>query len=233
MCCGCRLFRVDALLKTSTAAVWASCLAACFPAPADLVGKACDDAHRCPEELVCACGTCQTPSAVPDAGTITNLQDDSDFEAGIFDTAWSTPNVADHLQFESTRVHSGNYAGQLTTDGGGTATLTSRAFSLHATSGGLHCATVWVSSDEITAPTLQLVRNLLNGPPVTSGTPPSSTATLDGGAQWVQLQTTISREVTDLDMQMSVYAPLVDGGSLFVDDVQVWLPANGTCGFCP
>ena len=221
---------MDAFLKAHTA-FGLVLIAACFPAPADLVGKACDVTHPCPEELVCTSSVCEiaTDGGLVDAGPITNLLDDADFEAGYFDTTWGTPNPGDHFQIQSVRVHSGNYAGQLTTADAGTAMVQSHTFSLHATSAGVHCARAWVTSDQETVPTLQLVRTLINGPPVASGTPPGSTTNLGGGTDWVQLQTSLSRQTTDLGFQVTIFTPLADGGSLYVDDVQVWLPASGAC----
>jgi hypothetical protein len=227
--------------KPGLSALAALLCAACLPPTVDPLGHPCDEAHLCPSPLVCVSGWCANGNTGgPDGGGTdsgnsdggqgrSNILADGDFEFGP--TAAIQYWHGDSLQIETARVRTGTYAAQLS--GSSTvklATIPYESISIPPLTGaGTYCAQAWVTSELGAVPVLQFVRLADDLSQISSPASPSSTTTLDGGAGWYSLVTSITRPATDLALDLTVTAPLDPNGSLFVDDASVWLSTDGTC----
>ena len=217
--------------------------AACLPPGVDPLGHPCDGAHLCPAPLVCIQGWCASDTTggpdgggTPDGGSNpdgghghTNILADGDFELGP--TAAIQYWHGDSLQIQSARVRSGTYAAQLS--GNSTVKLGTTPYEsipLPPGSGaGTYCAEAWVTSQLGAVPELQLVRTAFDLSQIPSPTIPTSTVTLDGGADWHLLITSITRPASDLALDLGFTVPLDPNGLFFVDDASVWVSTDGTC----
>jgi hypothetical protein len=227
------------------AAVIALLSTGCLPPSVSPLGHPCDDAHLCPSPLACVANVCVSASdagspdggdagsdaGTPDAGTRVNILQDGDFSAGPLESLqyWH----GDNLQIQTLRVRSGNYSAQISADGAGTASLgTTPVESIPlepGTAPGLFCAEAWVTSDQGAVPFLQLVRTAFDTSQIASGSLPSSVANLDGGTDWIPLESSILRVSSDLALDLTITTPLQSSASLFIDDVTVWASTDGTC----
>ena len=189
-------------------------LTACLPELHEVLGRACDDAHPCPDALFCVDGTCRadTPADV----TVLDVT----FESGLT----SFEGTTGARLTASSAAHQGSGALRVST--GETSTLPFGALSLAdamTVGTGVYCASAWLEHGTGAA-NLSLTLRAYGGANGTSLLAESTPGVvqLSGSKQWLRATTQLGIDASTVSaVRLVVTSANAIPADFFVDDVRV------------
>lgn len=219
--------------------LWALAFAAglvcsgCLPAPADILGKACDPDHlSCGPELECRAGLCSVKLAAPE-----NLIANGAFDAtpnGL--VGWNQGSSGGLLALSTDVYRSAPPSAWVKEDTGTDPylgiVLDRTAVPSPATSGNTgktYCAESWIRQGTAPVKVTMYLRRFGAASPEDSSSDEFNSH-LTTSLVWAPLRASLAATAPgDLAMVVRFFAPRTAGGDYYVDDVRIWVSPDGAC----
>lgn len=223
-------------------------LAACFPAAHELVGRACDEAHPCPNALLCVAGTCRASAATPEAdagdgggwdaatppsdagadGGGENLLPNGGFEAGL--SGWAPSSTESSLELTTGPVRSGASAAHVFTPqstGSRVGIALDKSVLTNVPANATYCIESWVSRGTVRSNITLIARRYASSSSFEDFTGTVLTLPDDGWHRFKGKVVAVAPYTWAVNFRFSV--DHVPDAGYFVDDARVWVDADGGC----